>query len=75
MCVAVPGKIVSLDDQQMAVLDFGGSTREVSVALLDQPSVGEYVIVHAGFAMHKVDPKEAQETIELIRQALDESGS
>ena len=73
MCVAVPGKILSIDEDDMAVVDFGGVNREVSLAFLDEPCVGEFVIVHAGFALHKVDPDEARETVELMRQALDDS--
>ncbi len=73
MCVAVPGKIVSIDEFDMAVVDFGGTTREVSLAMVEDPATGEYVIVHAGFALHKVNSEEALETIELMRQALDDS--
>jgi hydrogenase expression/formation protein HypC len=72
MCVAVPGKILSIDEFEMASIDFGGTQREVSVSLLESPQVGEYVIVHAGFALHKVDADEAQETIEMFRQVLND---
>ena len=72
MCVAVPGKIVSIDEDEVAVVDFDGVTRKVSVSLLENPVSGEYVIVHAGFALHKVNADEADETIELMRQALNE---
>lgn len=72
MCVAVPGKIISIDQDDIAVIDFDGVTREISVSLLENPVPGEYVIVHAGFAMHKVNADEAGETIELMRQALNE---
>jgi hydrogenase expression/formation protein HypC len=75
MCVAVPGKIVSIDEDEVAVVDFDGVTREVSVSLLEDPVPGEYVIVHAGFALHKVNADEADETIELMRQALNELSS
>ena len=54
----------------MAVVDFEGVTREVSVSMIEAPQEGDYVIVHAGFAMHKVDPDEARQTVELMRQAL-----
>ena len=73
MCVAVPGKIISIDENEMAVADFGGTTREVSVALLPEPAVGEFIIVHAGFALHKVDPEEAEGTLDLIGQVLDDT--
>jgi hydrogenase expression/formation protein HypC len=75
MCVAVPGKISSIDEDLMAVADFGGSSREISVALLEDPKVGDYVIVHAGFALHKVSPSEAEGTIEMMRRMLDEGTS
>lgn len=71
MCVAVPGRILSIDEASMAEVDFGGATRLVSVAFLEEPAVGEYVIVHAGFALHKVSEEQAMETFELIRQVLD----
>lgn len=70
MCVAVPGKILSIDDTAMALVDFGGVTREVSLAFLEEPKPGDFVIVHAGFALHTIDPEEARETIELMREAL-----
>jgi hydrogenase expression/formation protein HypC len=73
MCVAVPGKILSIGDHDVAVVDFGGSTREISLSLLESPAVGEYVIVHAGFAMHKIDENEAKETIELMQQVINET--
>ncbi len=71
MCVAVLGKILSIDEELMAVADFGGTTREISVALLPEPVVGDYIIVHAGFALHKVDPNEAKETMEMMENILD----
>ncbi|PLX45207.1 MAG: HypC/HybG/HupF family hydrogenase formation chaperone [Deltaproteobacteria bacterium] len=72
MCVAVPGKIISIDEELMATVDFGGSSRDVSISLLEDAAVGEYVIVHAGFALHKVDTKEAEQTIALMAGILDE---
>ncbi len=72
MCVAVPGEILSLDTDGTAVVDFGGTRRTVSVALLEAAAPGDYVIVHAGFALHRVDPEEARETLELLRSVLDD---
>ncbi|TAL16207.1 HypC/HybG/HupF family hydrogenase formation chaperone [bacterium] len=72
MCVAVPGKIISIDENLMALADFGGSSREISVALLEEPKEGDYIIVHAGFALHKVSPAEAEETIEMMRRMVDD---
>jgi hydrogenase expression/formation protein HypC len=70
MCVAVPGEILALQPDGTAEVDFGGTRRTVSLALLGEAAEGEFVIVHAGFAMHKVDPAEARETIALFREAL-----
>lgn len=55
----------------MAVVDFGGVSREISVAFLDSPTIDDYVIVHAGFALHKISAEEAEVTLNLIRQVLD----
>ncbi len=71
MCVAVPGEVVSLDPGGMATVDFGGTRRTVSVALLGEVAPGDFVVVHAGFALHRVDPEEARQTIELFREVLD----
>jgi hydrogenase expression/formation protein HypC len=70
MCVAVPGEILTLEADGLAEVDFGGTRRSVSVALLENAAVGDFVIVHAGFALHTVDPDEARETIELFREIL-----
>ena len=71
MCVAVPGEILSVEPDGTAVADFGGVRRTISLALLDEAEVCDFVIVHAGFALHRVDPDEARETLELFRSILD----
>jgi len=72
MCVAIPGEILSLEPNGTAVVDFGGTQRTVCISLLDGGEVGDFVIVHAGFALHRVDPEEARQTIELFRSTLDD---
>jgi len=72
MCVAVPGEVISVGADGVAEVDFGGTRRTVSLALLDRAQVGDYVIVHAGFALHRVDPEDARETWDLLRAVLDE---
>jgi hydrogenase expression/formation protein HypC len=72
MCVAVPGEILSLEPDGTAVVDFGGARRTVSLALVEDAAPGDYVVVHAGFALHRVDPEEARETLALFRSVLDE---
>ena len=71
MCVAIPGEIVSIEADS-ALVDFGGTRRAVSLALLDGVVTGDFVVVHAGFALHRVDPEEARQTLELFRGILDE---
>ena len=70
MCLAIPGKVLEIDGT-MAVIDYGaGTAREADITLVD-PSVGDYVIVHAGFAIQIVDPQEAEETLQLFREILE----
>lgn len=68
MCLAIPMKIASLDANNMATVDVLGVSRSVSVDLTPQAHVGDYVLVHAGFAIEVVDEQYAQETLDLIRE-------
>ena len=73
MCIAFPGKIVSIDENNQAVIDVEGTRRETSLDLMDEEvTVGEYVICHAGFAIHKVDEELAQEQITMLRQLMED---
>ena len=66
MCLAVPGRILSVEDQDgtlMAQVDFGGLRKEVCLAYIPDIQVGEYVIVHVGFAIQRLDETSAQETL------------
>ena len=71
MCLAIPGRITQIDDSQfmrMGKVDFGGVLREVCLAYLPEVQVGDYVIVHTGFAISRLDESEAQETLELLAE-------
>jgi hydrogenase expression/formation protein HypC len=72
MCLGIPGRIVEIRDDvglRMGTVDFGGVRREVCLAYLDEDTkVGEYAIVHVGFAISKVDEEEARRTFELLRE-------
>jgi hydrogenase expression/formation protein HypC len=68
MCLAIPMKIASLNDNRMATVDVLGVTREISLDLTPQAAVGDYVLVHAGFAIEVVDEQYAQETLDLIKE-------
>jgi hydrogenase expression/formation protein HypC len=72
MCLAVPAKIIDLHGK-IAKVDFGGGVqRDVNVSLVDA-KIGDYVIVHAGFAIQILDEKEALETLEIFNKILEES--
>jgi len=68
MCLAIPAKINQINEDHLAIVDILGVTREVSVDLTPQAGVGDYVLVHAGFAIEVVDEESAQETIDLINE-------
>ena len=69
MCLAVPGKIIQIDGKK-AVVDYGGVRREVDISLVDTKP-GDYVIVHAGFAIQIMDPQAAQESLELWKEMFE----
>ncbi len=65
MCLAIPMKIESLDGTT-ATVSAGGSRLDANVMLIDKPTIGDYVLVHAGFAIQKIDECEAEETIKVL---------
>ncbi len=70
MCLALPAEVVSLDaEKETAVVALGPVKKEISVALVDELRIGDYVLVHVGFALHKLSPEEAARTLDLIRDA------
>jgi hydrogenase expression/formation protein HypC len=69
MCLAVPGKIIEIYDQGgllMGKIDFGGVVREVCLTYVPEAKIGDYTIIHVGFALNLIDEKEALETLALI---------
>ena len=74
MCLAIPAKVAALEEGNLATVDILGVTREISVDLTPQAQVGDFVLVHAGFAIEVVDPDYAQETIDLIKEFPDLAG-
>lgn len=73
MCLGFPGKLIEItEDSYNAVVDIDGTTREVSLMMLhDEVKLGDYVMVHAGFAITKMDPEEALLTLETLREFAD----
>ena len=70
MCLAVPMRLTERDEG-LGVVEIDGVRREISLMLLDDAKVGEYLLIHAGFAIGRVDESEAKETLELLRQLGD----
>jgi hydrogenase expression/formation protein HypC len=71
MCLAVPGKLLSVtgsDTTRMGTVSFGGVSKEACLAFVPEAKVGDYVLVHAGFAISVVDEAEAAQTLEYFRQ-------
>lgn len=70
MCLAVPTEILSIDrTAETAIVALGNVKKEISIALVEDVVPGDFVLVHVGFALHKVSPEEAERTLEMIRQA------
>lgn len=68
MCLAVPAEIIELKENDVAVMDLAGVRRDVSIMLVDGVAVGDFVLVHAGFAIEKIDPAEARRTGDLLTE-------
>ena len=68
MCLAIPVQVVELLPGDQALVDAGGVRKEVSLALVEGVGVGDYVILHVGYALHKLDEQEAKRTLELFAQ-------
>jgi hydrogenase expression/formation protein HypC len=75
MCLAIPARIVDIDPTtDMAVVDMGGVRKEISLSLVEDVAVDDYVIVHVGYALSKLDPEEAAKTLALFAE-LGEQGA
>ena len=71
MCLALPARVVELLPKQRAVVDLGGVRKEVSIDLVDDAQVDDYVIIHVGYAIGKIDPEEAARTLALFAELSD----
>ena len=72
MCLAIPARVVDLPEPDVALIDVGGVQKRISLALVDDVRPGDYVIVHVGYALNRLDPDEAARTLALFA-ALDEA--
>ena len=75
MCLAVPTRVVRLLDGDRAVVDLGGVHKTVSLALVDGVREGDYVVLHVGYALTRLDPGEAARTLALLTEATPEEAS
>jgi hydrogenase expression/formation protein HypC len=72
MCIAFPGKIISIDENNYALIDIGGTRREACLDIIDEPvAIGDFVICHAGYAIHKVDEELAKEKLDLLKELIE----
>jgi hydrogenase expression/formation protein HypC len=77
MCLGIPGRIVEVPDREagLATVDISGVRRSISVALVDEPAApvepGDWVLVHVGFALARIDEADARETLELLRRGVE----
>lgn len=73
MCLAVPAQIVSIDETDMATCKVGDTDTSIKASLMlleEKPEIGDYIIIHAGFALRVLDLKEAQETLQILRDMV-----
>jgi len=73
MCLGIPAKIVSIDDSKKGKVDYIGTKIKASFILLDDVKIGDWVIIHAGYAISSLNEEEAQETLELLREYIEAS--
>ena len=71
MCLAVPARVTEMRDGLLGLVELGGVVREVSFALLPDAAVGDYVLLHAGYALQKVDTADAEETLRLLAEMVE----
>ena len=71
MCLGIPGRVLEHTDEGLATVDFGGVRRTVSVAFTPEVEPGEWVLVHVGFALARIDEREAAATLQLLGDAIE----
>ena len=69
MCLAIPARVVEIQENDLAIVDLGGVRKDISLALVEDVAVGDYVIVHVGYALTRLDAGEAEKTLALMAEA------
>lgn len=75
MCLAMPARVAQILENDQAVVDLGGVRKEISLALVSDVAEGDYVIVHVGYALNRLDPDEAEKTLKLFAEIAAEPQS
>lgn len=76
MCLAIPARVAEILENELAIVEVGGVRKQISLAMVDDVAEGDYVIVHVGYAINRLDPEEAAKTLALfaeIAESLDPS--
>ncbi|MHB1646912.1 MAG: HypC/HybG/HupF family hydrogenase formation chaperone [Candidatus Acididesulfobacter diazotrophicus] len=69
MCLAIPSKVVKIEENDFAIVDTMGSKRKISTMLINEPiSIGDYLLIHVGYAMQKINEEEAEESLKLFKE-------
>jgi len=71
MCLAIPVKLMEIPGLGRGIVDSGGVSKEVDISLLEAPAPGDFVLVHAGFAIEKIDAEEAERTLGMFREMME----
>ena len=74
MCLAIPALVIEMFENDMGIVELGGVSKEISLALVDDVKVGDYVIVHVGYALSRLDPEEAALTLALFAEMSEKVG-
>lgn len=69
MCLAIPAQVINVNGDTASV-DFGGVKRDINITLIDSPKNGDYVLIHVGYAIHRISQEEAQETLKIWEEML-----
>jgi len=69
MCYAIPAKIIKMNGDE-ATVDYGGVIKKTNISLIENPKVNDFVLIHAGFAIEKLDAKSAEESLKIIRNQI-----
>ena len=72
MCYAIPAKIIKMNGDE-ATVDYGGVIKKTNISLIENPKVNDFVLIHAGFAIEKLDAKSAEESLKIIRNQIKET--